>query len=91
MCAQCDFSKHSGIFCFGNTHPLIVPCIYCGVNEGAQKKKREGGRGEKEREGWNEGRREESGRERQMDVQNTSLRHSLGMSSRKSCMVEVLG
>ena len=24
MCAQCDFSKHSGIFTLGNSHPLIV-------------------------------------------------------------------
>ena len=24
VCVQCDYSKHSGIFSFGNTHPLIV-------------------------------------------------------------------
>ena len=37
MCAQCDFSKHSGTFTLENSHPLIV--FTAEINDGAQKKK----------------------------------------------------
>ena len=49
MCAQCDFSKHSGIFTLGNSHPLIVTLYSLWRSMMVLKKKggkggREGGR-----------------------------------------------
>ena len=53
MSAQCDFSKHSGIFTLGNSHPLIVnPVFTVEINDGAQKKKKKKKKKrEREREG----------------------------------------
>ena len=60
MCAQCDFSKHSGIFTLGNSHPLIVTLysLWRSMMVLKKKKKREGGREGEGREGtpgqnWN--------------------------------------
>ena len=76
MCAQCDFSKHSGTFCFGNTHPLIVTLylLWRSMKVLKKKKKRnareweEGGSGRKEEGGrgrGNEGEKEGGGRVRE--------------------------
>ena len=57
MCAQCDFSKHSGIFTLGNSHPLIVTLysLWRSMMVLKKKKKKKGeGEGEGE-EGEGEG------------------------------------
>ena len=63
MCAQCDFSKHSGTFCFGNTHPLIVTLYLLWRSMKVLKKKKKGMRGSGRREEVGERKREEEGEE----------------------------
>ena len=64
MCAQCDFSKYSGTFCFGNTHPLIVTLYLLWRSRKVLKKKES----ERERERETERDRQiERERERERD------------------------
>ena len=50
VCAQCELSKNSDIFCFGNTHPLteILYLLWGSMKVLEKKKRKEGSKGGRE-------------------------------------------